>query len=271
MRKFYVVLFFICLSDMAWSHGDLHQRILDVTNRIEKNPRDFELYRERGELYLKHQDHRNAIKDLSKCIRREGPTDRLNYGLALAYYGMSRYQKTIRLLEDLLKESADPKVFRLLARASQASGREQMSVIYFRKVIDHTIRPRPENYLELADAVAALQDRPLRISVLLEGIQRLGLIPSLTGPLLDIYMRMGAYDQAIALQTKIVNHSFRKEFALVKRAEMYCIQLKYDRASDDLKQASTALQGRPKHARLRSVNVALASKIRRLKQDIRNK
>ncbi len=262
MRKFGVLIILLGLSEFAWSHGDLHQRILEVSKKIEKNPDDFQLYQERGELYLKHQDHRHAIRDLRIYLKIDGPSNRLNYGLALAYFGIDRPRKTIRLLSSMVTEiHRDPKIYRLLARAYLALGNNEKSAKYFQKVLDHAIRPRPENYLELAAVYGLFHDHQEERLTLKKGISRLGLVPSLTQHLLNLYVKENQFNEAISLQTKIIEASLRREYALVDRAKIYQAMALFVEAASDLKQAQDAIKSRPSHVQSRSASLALMNEI----------
>src|SRR4029434_3812977 len=52
---------------MAWTHGDVHEAIVNVTKEIEARSDDPKLYLRRGELHRAHQDWVAAGADLDKA------------------------------------------------------------------------------------------------------------------------------------------------------------------------------------------------------------
>src|SRR5258706_7358254 len=63
-------------------HGDLDQRILEKSNEITLHPFDQDLYQERGELYLLHEEYLNAKRDFSYCIDHQFVNTRVLLGMS---------------------------------------------------------------------------------------------------------------------------------------------------------------------------------------------
>ena len=61
--KFLYILFFVLSNAVLNAHGDLHKRILNVTEEIQKNPDSANLYFKRGKLYYQHNNYINSLKD----------------------------------------------------------------------------------------------------------------------------------------------------------------------------------------------------------------
>ena len=73
MLKKLLLIFFLFASNIAvHAHGDLHERILKVTEEIKKNSDSAFLYFKRGKLFYQHNDFKRSLKDLKR-------SDKLGY------------------------------------------------------------------------------------------------------------------------------------------------------------------------------------------------
>ena len=57
-------LIFLC---NAFGHGDLHKRIVAMSEKIDKDPSNPNLYFKRGRLYQQHDDFTNSLADYLKA------------------------------------------------------------------------------------------------------------------------------------------------------------------------------------------------------------
>ncbi len=223
MRYILISIFYLSIIYVCEAHGDLHARIEAVTARIAQSPNDLELYRQRGELYVQHEDYGLARKDLRRCERGGLKSARLWFYLATVYYHLDKSQRSLSYLRKILSENPkDIPALRLAALNHENLRRYQSASDFHQLVIISSIRPIPENFLEAASATLMSRDTMEAIEILEDGLSKLGPVPGLETELINCYLSVLEFDKALTLQDRIIARSNRKEFPLARRAEIHC-------------------------------------------------
>lgn len=251
----------VLMTITGFAHGDLHERIQLVTANIDRFPEDIDLYYQRGVLYLEHENYRAAIKDFRHCYKKGQVTARHYYALARAHYLSRNYRKCIKLLDlSMTIQLPDSKVFHLLSQAYEKRGVFDDAHFWAQKNLDEAKLQRPDHYLALAHIYELKYQKNQKVDILKRGIERFGLLPSLTSQLLQILVEQGDIHQAIQWQNKIVNSQARREFALFDRAELYLLIDNLPKAIIDLQQVQSMVNGLPKHIQNSEAVVKLLEK-----------
>lgn len=262
MRFAYVLLLLYFNVPWALAHGDLHARIEALSGQIKQAPEDLELYQQRGELLLQHEAYAIARNDFERCRRHGYTSARLYYCLGRTYFHLQKFKKSKRYLHlGLIQLPTDTKSIRLLALCHVAKSEYTDAIIQYSKWMEHSIRPRPAIYLELADVYFANGDIDMSIHTLNRGISDLGLQSALSTRLLDYYKMCQDYQSAIVLQTEVIKTCMRKEFALFERALLFYAQNNYEAAQADLVAATASIEKLPAHVRKGSMIRRLVRKI----------
>ncbi len=84
-------------------HGDLHERIAEVSARIGATPRVASLYVERADLHRRHGDHDEALADLSRAEALEGELLSIPFIRALVALDQKRPQAALEWAERILE------------------------------------------------------------------------------------------------------------------------------------------------------------------------
>ncbi len=213
----------LCLCS-ALAHGDLHERILEVSDQIEATPDSAYLYFYRGKLRCQHEQFDLSLEDMRVAKGLGYQEIQLQHFCALANFQLQKYRPALRLIESLL--DADPHnvtALKLKAKILHAQGDFSAAAETHHLVIDHAIRTFPENYL---DAAQALLDNGGNEAVLLalealdQGITDLGPVLTLVQKKKEIYLNEGDFPEALKEQTKIIETSERKEVSFFRAAEI---------------------------------------------------
>jgi tetratricopeptide (TPR) repeat protein len=228
-----------------FSHGDLHERIKEVTKEIKANPDSTALYMKRGELYLQHEEYRKALKDFKTCEKREFSSIILSYNFAAAHFAREEYTKAVGRLEYVIdSDSSFVRAYRMQGQTYLIMGMYDKAAVAFESVIRRTDLRIPENYFEASIAweKTNTDDGHCKsLDLINEGIDDLGELFTFYQRLVELNVKYGDVMPGIEYQTKIIEQSQRKERPLYERAVLYLkIGYKED-AKKDLEEAKSLI------------------------------
>jgi len=263
--------YFLLIFTMLWTvppvygHGDLHERIVAITNEIKSQPDSALLYLKRGELLYQHIDYKKSIKDFKTCSRLGYQSPRLNLGFARAYEGRDKLKKAEASLQKILaKDARDVRALRLLGRILFKMERYEEAAICYEKVIQYADITFTENYMEASvawDKSENAEGSQNAIEVIKKGIGTLGELIVFYDRLVELSRKSQDYQTAIFYQNKLIELSNRKERVYYQRAQIFLEKGDTIAAKADLKLASEAIEKLP--ARLKNIK-----SIKELESDI---
>ncbi len=240
MKKMLLVFFlfnFIFISSI-FSHGDIHERIVEVTKAIEVAPDSAYLYFKRGKLYYQHNSFKRSIADLdrSKVLGFVNVEQKLLFGKA--YFGLKEYDKSMSFCDEILTD--DPKnvrAIKLKARIYFEEGKFTNSALTFEELIQYSSQSFPDNYVDASKAWEALNNKEgfqRATAIINKGITKLGHLVSLYHRLIEMAVLQKDYFSAIDVQIKIIKLSPRKETAYYKLSELYVLNNNSEEAQASL-------------------------------------
>ncbi len=230
------------------AHGDLHERIQAINRQIKTARKDFDLFQQRGELYLQHRQYRKARADFNICLKKGEHSARLYYCQAKTFYHLGKFQRSLDYLEMVFQDlPKDIKSIRLRSKVLLVLNENEQAAESLEQVLVHSIRTTPENYLEASSAwqMAGLDDRA--ISVLKKGIESLGPLSTLLKALIAIHQQNQDWDKILEIQNQIISQSARKENALYQRALTHHFKGDTPASLADLNAAQKAITSLPSH------------------------
>ncbi len=167
-------MFSISLS----AHGDLHERILKVSEEIKANPDSAFLYFKRGKLYHHHNDFENSLKDLKRSKKLGLRNNEQSFLFAKNYYNLEKYRSSLHFSNKILKvQPMNVNALKLVGKIYFKRNKFKKSAAAFEKVIVYSKETFPENYLDASKAWYALRTEngiERAQSLLIEGIDELG-------------------------------------------------------------------------------------------------
>lgn len=235
-----VTLMFFCCFD-AIAHGDLINRIENLTQEIKVNPDSAYLYFKRGKLYYQHNDYKESINDFKRSKKLGFNSDEQNFFLAISYYKLNHFMTSKRFVDKILKDKPDNiKAFKLLGHINFKRKNFRKAAEAYEKVLLISKRTFPENYLHGAEAWYALRTEfgtERAKSLLIQGIEALGNNIILYDKLISILIDNGDYSSAIKFQKKVIDFSPRKERSYLKLTNLHLLQENYIEAMKSLTNA----------------------------------
>lgn len=203
------------------AHGT-HGQLIEVVNRkLESSPTDANLWYQRGFLNLEHEDAAQAIEDLEKAERLAPgklPTFWLK-GRALELSG--KFPEARAALDVHLLRCPDHAAgYASRARVLVKLGARDEALADYRTALVKSPDAEPDLVHEAAVALNVSGHCDEALQVLDAGLKRLGQIPSLTLEALEIEVKAGRYDSALARVETLQKSAPRAEPWMAKRAEL---------------------------------------------------
>jgi tetratricopeptide (TPR) repeat protein len=209
-----LILLTLCLWGSV--HEDLELQIAEATRRLERAPRSAGLHLQRAELYRFHEEWDAAREDLRRAARLDPGLDGLDLALGRTEVGAKDGRAAREALDRFLAGHPDHGEARLWrARALLLEGRRTEAVREFTRALELHPEPRPEHYLERADA-----DAEGALAGLEEGIRRLGPLVVLHERALALEIEAGRHEAALARIEAILVSSERRDVWLARRGDV---------------------------------------------------
>ena len=210
-----------CLS--AAAHGDLHEQIDALTQRIAEQPTDVELYLRRGELRRLHEDWDAAIADFERARTLAPQRAEIDLGLGRTLVDAGTPQAGIAVLDRYLTRNPAHGP----ALASRAAGLRAMELHLeaaeaFSAAAAAFPQPDPQLYFDSAAEFVAAggANRDRALAVLDDGIERLGPLVTLELAAIDLDRQAGRFERALQRIDRIAEQTQRKEPWLARRGEV---------------------------------------------------
>ncbi|HEX8566852.1 MAG TPA: tetratricopeptide repeat protein [Pyrinomonadaceae bacterium] len=203
------------------AHGGLHEQIAAVTKEIKKDPKNPALYLKRAELNRLHLNWKNAEKDYDRAEKLNPNLSLVDFGRAKLWLDAKRFSAAKRALERFLTKEPDSfEAVLTLARVLSRLNEKENAVKYFTRAISLSLADSAEIYLERAQTLAANGKIEEALRGLDEGIELLGELVVLQTAAVDLELKRGDYNAALARLDKLIKSLPRKESFLLKRGEI---------------------------------------------------
>lgn len=185
------VAFVIIKTSNSFAHGDLHERIANVTQEINRSNDPVDLYVRRAELHCQHRDWTEARSDFARARDFIPKLKLLDFYEGRMEYKAKRPSVAIALLDRQLRAIPDHLSARLFrARAEVQAHRLPDAIRDYDEILDRMEHPSPDYYVERARAQVA---NKVGVKKILDGIdhgvERLGPIVTLQVLALELEMQ----------------------------------------------------------------------------------
>lgn len=205
------------------AHGDLHDRIQSVTKAIREKPADAGLYLERGQLHGFHGEWDAALSDFAQATRLDPHLITVELCKGQMFFDAGRYEEAKNSLSIfLIAEPHHPGALATRARCLCKLDQPILAAEDYSKAIAETTEPKPEYYIERAEALASTKAGRIgdAISGLDQGLREMGPIFTLQSHALELEIQARRYDDALRRADQIAATSKRKERWIAKQAEI---------------------------------------------------
>ncbi len=245
------------------AHGPLHEEIARLSVELEKTPDDPTLLVHRGELFRIHELYSDALIDWQRVavLRPDDVTNDLRLGLiALGQRDTNTAVLRLSRFTSVCPASLPGQL--ATAESCRLAGTPGEAVRHWTAAIRLSEEPRPEWFLERArDGQAAQAAETDVLAGLDEGIERYGPLPALQLLAVDLEVKRGRIDAALARLAAIAERAERKERWLFRRGEVLLAAGRTNEARQEFTAAREALDRLPDKLRRAWVATELRQQI----------
>ena len=253
----------LLLANVASAHEGLHEQIAEVSRQIKRAPKDARLYLKRGELYRLHGEWQAALADYNRAEQLDPRLEEARFGRGRMYFEAGKPEQAKIWLDRFLlshPDHFDALVTR--ARVLVTLGQQQAAARDYTRVISQMTRPKPELYLERAQALLADDRRREALEGIDEGVKKLGPVVTLQLFAIDLEVANKQYDAALSRLDQITIQSPRKESWLARRGDILLQAGREEEARETFQAALAAMQSLPPHLRATKSTTALEHRLR---------
>lgn len=239
-------------SPLALAHGDLHDQIVAISQRIQADPSSVDLVIRRAELYREHEQWPEAAADYYRAEVLDRGRAAINLGRGKMFLATGKLGAARTQLDTVLK--AQPHhVDALVTRAQvlQAQGKHLAAAADYAQAIATASEPEPDFYLGRANALSQSSTARTNdaIACLDEGIARLGKLPTLSLAAIELELGQGAFDSALARLDTLREGQPRQEGWLERRGDILSAAQRPELAMQAWRDALAALDALPPRLR----------------------
>jgi tetratricopeptide (TPR) repeat protein len=246
----------------AFAHGDVHERINQLTQQITQTPSNALLFFQRAELYRVDQDYTNALVDLDRVAQLDPKIARVDFCRGRVQFEANRPQAALPPLNSYLAgKPKDAEAYTTRARVLARLGQHKPAVEDYTTAIGLSTSS-PELFIERAESWRAQGKAEEAIRGLDEGIRKMGPLVTLELPAIDLEVSLKRYDAAVARIDTVTTRLQRKETWLLRRAEILRQAGRESDARSNYQEALAAIQRLPPTHRNTRATLDLEGRIR---------
>lgn len=219
---------FLLAARLAGAHGAVHEQIERLDARIAVEPKNADLYLQRGRLFLEDRHFAEAGRDFRRALQIDPHLRAAHYfhGDALLKSGdaAGAEREARAFLAALGDEDRGGLMrgYRLLGQSLANQGKPLESAVAFRTALAHAPEPDPAHYRDCAAAwlAAGPVHRERALEILDSGIARLGLLPALQEMAIDVELQAGRPEGAVKRLDGLIAQGQGRERWLLRKGEI---------------------------------------------------
>ena len=259
-----VLLLALGAGQPAWGHGDVHQQIEQVTAQLQQHPDDVELLLRRARLHQAHADWAASAADFDRAEVQAPALATIWLARGQMLLAAGRLDEARREVDKFASQKPDvAEGWLTRARVGVKQGRPLDAIADFHRALELPTRPEPEHYLEYAQALTAVNPsrRAEAVDVLDQGLTRLGNLPALGLPAVDLEVQLQRYDAALARLRRLGASSPRPETWLDRQGDVLLLAGRPSEAAQCFRTALETLARRSVTVRARAANQQLQASL----------
>ena len=257
IQRLLVVLFLLLgltlVTQPAYAHGDVHERIDALSQRIATpDPDTANVYLERSGLYRLDGDIDRALADIATATSINPALPQLDWFRAQLLHEAKLSRTALVSLNRFLRNQRNHLDARLLrARIHARLGNGQAAAADYGHAINQMEHPGPDCFLERANAIGAgpAPDVQTALQGLDEGIRSLGPIPSLQLRAIQLERKLGNVDAALARLQTLIDRSPHNANLIGQKGDILHEAGHVDRARAAYREALDRIESLPQSRR----------------------
>ena len=250
----------------AWGHGDEHEAIEKLSERIKASPESARLPLERAALYARHGEFALALQDLEKAEALDENLDAVRALRARIWWKMGKPTVARALQETYLqKHPEDDQVRFDYTDTLAALGEIPAALRELDALVARNEHPSPDvvaRRIELTELHGA--DGAAQALDWLSGFLKSHPLPVFEESALRFEIKLGRISEALQRMDRMISGSARPAALLVRKAELLDSQQMTTLAKESAQAATAALDRLPDALRLADASQLLRSRIEKI-------
>ncbi|MGH7902336.1 MAG: tetratricopeptide repeat protein [Thermodesulfobacteriota bacterium] len=234
-----------------------------LTDKIDKDPTNSELYLKRGEVLRNSGQWDKALLDFERSSQYNPNLNQIFLAKGLIFQKAGwPYMAEFFLRRYLSTTPNHPKALLFLARSLSAQGRNIGAVDTYTEFLKINPNHKPDYFIERAKVQVALKRYEDTVKGLDEALNLLGPITSLNKMALEIQIKNKSYNAALMRLNSLINNSPQREVWMMRRGEVFELMGNIKEAKSSFEEALISIEKRPEHRRRVPALVGLKEKIK---------
>ncbi|MDB6027317.1 MAG: uncharacterized protein JWM68_3540 [Verrucomicrobiales bacterium] len=251
------------------AHGDVHQQILVLTEKMQASTNRAELLLRRAELYRMDEDYLSALADCSAVARMDPTNSLVHFVRGRILFDKKKFSAAKAELDRFLETYPQHSEALLIrARSWRSLGETTEADKDYTMAINAAAAPEPDWYYEYAQMLQAGGQGTAALAVVDNGCKRTGAV-SLELFAVDLAVELKDFDNALHRLDKFCSQSQRKEKWFVRRGEVLEKAGRPAEACESYKQAEQAWVALPRQFQssvsAQQLHTEIAASLQRLK------
>src|ERR1051325_600774 len=202
----------LCTPWPVFGHADIEAQIAAMTERIQKEPANPDLYLKRGELHRLHMNWQEADADYDRAAKLDPKMATVDWARGNMLLDSGRLGEARAAFDRFLEKYPDHANARILrAQTLVKLGKSKEAGEDYTRAIAVLPAPAPEFYIERAQASAAQGTNHIDEALrgLDEGRTKLGFVITLELTALDLELKKRDFDAALTRLERMASYSPR--------------------------------------------------------------
>jgi tetratricopeptide (TPR) repeat protein len=236
----------------GFAHGSFHERIARANRAVEAETDAPGPYLRRAEIHRHHGNFAEAMADLDRAAAMDPGGHEVDYFRGLVHLDSGRPEDAEAALGRFLEhEPRNPAALAGRARVLASLGRHLEAASVYSRAIESRPVAVPATYLARAEALARAGDEhlPEALRGLDAGLATLGPVMTLQRAAIDLEIRRGSIEAALARLEKAAAATPRQETWLARRGEILEGAGRLDEARGSFELALREMDRLPPHRR----------------------
>lgn len=244
------VLLWAMTGEPAAAH-DPDRRTSSMSRKIAAEPGNANLYAARADLHRALGRTQEALADLDRAERLAPALSVVTLVRGSTLLDAARHAEALACIEPYVRDHPDHGGALLIrARALSAMRRHDEAVVAYTDAIAALTTPRPQHYLERAEASMAAGEYEDALCGLDEGLLRVGVVVSLQLYAIDLELAFARYDEALGRLQTLADASQRQERWQVRRGSILRLAGRLGKARESYINALATIDALPSRHRL---------------------
>lgn len=213
----------LLIPSFLFAHGDIHEQIIQISKRIEKDPNNSALYLKRGQLYVQHKDFDKAEKDYQKVRFLDKKLIITDILMAQLLVKKKQPQKGLPYINTYLQhKNKDVNGLLLRAKIYQQLQKQTLAKQDIKTAFTNLKNPLPKHYILIAEATLLADNSNIAEAIvwLQKGQSQFGFDIVLKEKEIDLLTKSKQYDGALLAIDEVLERFQRKEKWLFQKGQI---------------------------------------------------